>query len=129
MASKVSRDKESIPSIELARLAADLAAEKKGQENTILDLRQFSVGCKYFVITTAESDRHVRALADWIEEGIRARTGEKPWHREGLTVGRWVLLDYVDAVVHIFDRDARDTYMLERLWGDAPRENVGEEAE
>lgn len=129
MARQDTRDEERIPSIELARLAADLAVEKKGQENVILDLSRFSVGCKYFVITTAESDRHVVALAEWIEEGIKKRTGERPWHREGLTVGRWVLLDYVDAVIHIFDRDARDMYMLERLWGDAPRESVGEEAQ
>jgi len=107
---------------DLARIAADLALEKKGEDVIILDLRGFSLGCDFFVILTATSGPHVKALAEWIEDEMIRRHGAKPWHREGLPLGAWVLLDYVDFVVHIFDRESREHYMLERLWGDAPRE-------
>ena len=110
----------------LARLAAELAIEKKGEDVVVLDLRRFSIGCDFFVIITATSVPHVRAVAEWIEEEMTRRRDVRPWHREGFTQGRWILLDYVDWVVHVFLTEARQYYLLERLWGDAPREDVSD---
>ena len=93
----------------------------------ILDLRDFDIGCDFFVIVSAQSDRQVRAVAEWIiDEGARLHD-VRPWHVEGLQHGQWVLLDYVHWVVHIFRAETRGYYMLERLWGDAPRELIGDD--
>lgn len=108
---------------ELARRTADLALDKKAYDIKILDLRNVSTVCDYFVICSADADVQVRAVADHIVEEL-ADEGSKYWHREGYESLRWVLLDYVDVVVHIFVRDVREFYGLEDLWGDAPAEEV-----
>lgn len=77
----------------------------------------------FFVICSGGSDVHVKAISDAVEEGLEARDVKK-WHIEGYRHRRWVLLDYVDVVVHIFNRKAREYYALERLWGDAKSERV-----
>jgi ribosome-associated protein len=114
--------KAELPAQDLARLAAELALQKKGEQIVILDLRKFSIGCEFFVIISGASDPHIRALSEWIEDELRKQCGSRPWHREGLARARWVLLDYVNVVIHVFDREARDYYRLERLWGDAPQQ-------
>lgn len=124
MSSRRTARKPEPPAQQAARLAAELASEKKGDDIVILDLRRFEIGCDYFVLVTGNSDPHVRAIADWIVEQMANRHGARPWHVEGLTYGRWVLLDYVDWVVHVFRADTRAYYMLEHLWGDAPRETL-----
>ncbi len=129
MAKRVSVRKRPPTSREIAQTAAELGLAKKGDEIVILDLRKFSIGCEYFVIMTGTSEPHVRALSEWIEEELAGRLHAKPWHREGFQTARWVLLDYVDCVIHIFNGEAREFYMLERLWGDAPREVVAPPAE
>lgn len=123
--SRRSSGKGSVTPTELARTAAILALEKKATDVLVLDLRRFSVGCDYFVIASGTSDPHVRAIAEWVEEQVHERHGELPWHREGLAAARWILLDYVDVVVHVFLAEARQNYLLERLWGDAPSEEFG----
>ena len=109
---------------DLIRLAADLALQKKGEDVVILDLRAFPIGCDFFIIVSAKSNPHARAIAEWIEDELIDHKGVRPWHREGLAYGHWILLDYVDWVVHVFHEEARQYYMLERLWGDAPRERL-----
>jgi len=94
--------------------------KKKGSEVVSLDLTQLeNAVCKYFVICHADSDRQVEALADSVLETVREETGEKAWHKEGLEHATWVLLDYADVVVHIFQKNYRDLYKLEELWADA----------
>jgi ribosome-associated protein len=110
---------------DLAREAARLALEKKAGDLIILDLTGRSEMCDYFVIASGDSEPQVAAIAERVEEGLAA-AGEKPWHVEGRGGKRWVLLDYVDIVVHVFHRETRDVFLLERLWGDAPREVVGD---
>lgn len=110
--------------LELVRTAANLALDRKAEDIVILDLRRFSLNCDYFLIVSGTSDPHVRAIAEWLEDELQNRCGEVAWHREGLTAARWVLLDYVDVVLHIFRTDVRQTYLLERLWGDAPIERL-----
>lgn len=102
----------------LATTAAEEAVERKATDVVMLDLRDLTSATDYFVLATGESDVQVRAIADRIAERL-AETGAKPWHVEGLQHARWVLLDYVDFVVHVFHREARAFYELERLWADA----------
>ena len=105
----------------LARKAAEFALEKKAKDPVVLDLRKLSSVCDYFVVVSGDSEPQVKAIVDRVEEGLKD-AGETPWHVEGMAGRQWVLLDYVDVVVHVFHERARETYLLERLWGDAPRE-------
>lgn len=106
---------------ELARKAAILALEKKAKDVLVIDLRGLSSVCDFFVIASAESEPQVKAVVERVEEGLR-EAQETPWNVEGREGKTWVLLDYVDVVVHVFHQSTREVYMLERLWGDAPRE-------
>lgn len=110
---------------ELARLTAELALTKKAKDIVVLDLTGLSDVTNYFVICTGESDTQVKAIADAITEGTREQDA-KVWRREGLTNLQWVLLDYVDVVVHVFQPRVREYYDIERLWGDAPRTVVSD---
>lgn len=107
------------------RIAA-LALSKKAENVTSIDLRGLSPACDFFVICEGTSGVHVRAIADAIEDGLR-ESGEKVWHVEGREAAHWVLLDYVNVVVHVFDSETRDYYQLERLWGDAKIETYEDE--
>jgi len=116
-----------VDSHDLARQAADLALNKKAEDVVILDLRQSSLGTDYFVICSGNSDTQVKAIADEILEGMGER-GQRVWRVEGYEACRWILLDYVDVVIHVFYRDTRSYYDLELLWGDVPSERVEESA-
>jgi ribosome-associated protein len=109
-------------------VAASEAADRKASDIVILDLRGLTSATDWFVLATGESDVQVRSIADRIEERLKAEHGTRPWHVEGLPTARWVLLDYVDFVVHVFHRETRDYYQLERLWADAPSEAFPSEA-
>ncbi|MGH7669229.1 MAG: ribosome silencing factor, partial [Gemmatimonadaceae bacterium] len=102
----------------LVQRAARTCAENKADRVVILDLEGVSDMTDYFVIANGTSDTHVRALAAHVMEAL-ANVGQRPYHTEGLPQGRWVLLDYVDFVVHLFHPSLREFYQLERLWGDA----------
>ena len=110
---------------ELARLAGTFALDKKANDVIIVDLRGLTSVTDFFVICSGAADIHNKAIAESIREGL-AEADQKPWHIEGLSYGSWVLLDYVDVVVHIFLQDKREFYGLERLWGDAPSERLEE---
>lgn len=110
-------------SLTIARTAGKLALSKKGFDVKILKLKNISSICDYFVIVSGDVDVHVNAISDAIEEGL-LEYDIKPWHREGVRGGKWVLLDYVDVVVHIFQKSVREFYALEKLWGDAPVEEL-----
>ena len=93
--------------------------EKKGENIVVLDLRGISDVMDFFIITSGISDVHLRAIADEIREKLKKEANIKPWHVEGYKVPRWILLDYVNIVVHIFDHETRIYYSLEKLWEDA----------
>jgi ribosome-associated protein len=99
--------------------AAELALERKADDVVALDLRSISTATDFFVLATGNSDIQVRAIAEHVLDEM-AKGGLKPMHVEGLERARWVLLDFVDFVVHVFHPLARDFYQLELLWGDAP---------
>lgn len=103
-----------------ARLVIEAALEKKAEEVVALDVRESVSFADTFVIATGGSDRHVRAIVEGIDEALRAR-GEKPIGIEGAEEGRWVLIDADDVIVHVFLRDVRQHYDIERLWSDAPK--------
>lgn len=108
---------------DLASRLAYLTLTKKAADIKILDLRNLTSITDYFVICTGNSDTQVKAIADAVIDGSK-KIGERPWHKEGFTQRSWVLLDYVDVVVHIFLHDTRNFYGIEKLWGDAPIEEV-----
>jgi len=108
---------------ELAQAAAKLTLGKRAEDVIILDLRELDGVCDYFVLATGHSEVQVRAIADAVEEGMTVH-GAKPWHSEGYEARRWILLDYVDVVVHVFHAKAREYYLLDKLWGDARREVI-----
>ena len=99
--------------------AAGLALDRKAEGVMAMDLRGVSSATDFFVLATGNSDIQVRAIAEHILEEL-AKEGVRPLHVEGLGGARWVLLDFVDFVVHVFHPVARDFYQLELLWGDAP---------
>lgn len=111
---------------ESVRRAGELALERKARDVVVLDLTAISSATDYFVLATGGSDVQVKAIAEHVLEELK-KAGERPEHVEGLRGGRWVLLDYVDFVVHVFHPKARDFYQLETLWGDAPRLDMSDE--
>ena len=103
----------------LAKRSAELALEKKCEEIKILDLRGLTSVTDFFVIATADSERKAKAAAEHVIDELK-EDGERPLHIEGMDSMHWILLDYVDVVVHIFMPDERRFYDLESLWSDAP---------
>ena len=107
----------------LARRIADLMLEKAATEVLVLDLRGLSTACDFFVLCTGVSEPQVKAIADHVDEKMR-EVGQGPWHVEGRGQRRWILLDFVHVVAHVFHKEAREYYLLDRLWSDAPREEI-----
>jgi ribosome-associated protein len=106
--------------LEAAQLCAEAADGKKAFDILILDLRGLTYITDYFVICSGNSTTQVSAISEWIGYNL-AKSGEHPSHVEGEAESRWVLMDYGDVVVHIFDEQTRIYYGLEKLWNDAPR--------
>lgn len=94
--------------------------DKKGKNIVCVDLKDFdNAVCDYFILCTGTSNTHVNALADSVSEEVRKTINEKPWHSEGFGNAEWVILDYVNTVIHIFQEDSRNFYNLDELWADA----------
>jgi len=106
----------------LTKKAAEAALNKKASDIIILTLKDLTSVADYFVICTGDVDMHVKAIADEIKKELKHDI--KPWHIEGYQHLRWVLIDFVDFVVHVFHKDTRDYYNIERLWADAPLEKL-----
>jgi ribosome-associated protein len=104
---------------QLAIRCAQLIEEKKGTDIIVFDLRDLSPIADYFVIANGLSDVHCRTIAEYLTEY------ERPNHIEGFEQGHWILLDFIDVIVHIFLEETRTFYGLERLWGDAPQIRIG----
>jgi ribosome-associated protein len=102
----------------------EAARDKKAEDLVVLNLRGLSDITDYFIICHGTSDRQVVAIAEAIEERLSKNLRLEPGHIEGKRLGEWVLLDYIDFVVHIFLEERRSFYGLDRLWGDAPRETL-----
>lgn len=107
----------------LAKKIAALALTKKASRVVIMDLRKLTDMTDFFVVCSGDSDVQVKAIADAIIDGTE-NAGIDVWHKEGLSQRQWILLDYVDVVVHVFHKEARKYYALEKLWGDAKFEEI-----
>ena len=103
----------------LAQRAAAILLDRKAHDVVLLSLKGVSDMTDYFLIASGTSDTHVRALGNAVLEDLKKETGQMANHSEGLAQGRWVLLDYVDFVVHVFHPTLRNFYQIERLWADA----------
>jgi ribosome-associated protein len=106
-------------SLDLAQRAAAILLDRKGNDVVLLSLKGVSDMTDFFLIASGTSDTHVRALGNSVLEDLKKETGQTAHHVEGLQQGRWVLLDYVDFVVHVFHPTLRNFYQIERLWADA----------
>ena len=116
------------PSPAPERLAAWIAAyasDVKAIDLVELDLRDVLGYTDYFVICSGNTDRQTKAIHDRIHQGLKKEHGLLPRRVEGLAEARWILMDYLDVIVHVFTPDARDFYRLEQLWGEAPKRAVG----
>lgn len=109
----------------IAAMVADLASDRKALDIVSLDLRGMIGFADYFVICTGRTDRQTRAIHDGIHYGLKTEHGLLPRQAEGVTEGKWILLDYLDVVVHIFTPETREFYRLEQLWGEAPAVAAG----
>ena len=127
MATTTSRPARRGDGLLLARRAVQACLDKKATDPVLLDLRELAAVSDFFVVVSAASEVQVKAVADHVEEKLRESSGAKPWHVEGLDGRRWVLLDYVDVVVHVFHEKTREYYLLERLWGDAKRIEIADD--
>ncbi len=106
----------------LVNLVNEGLLEVKGEDIVTIDLSNIdSAVCKYFIICHGNSNTHVEALARSAERYVREQSGEKVWKKEGMGNSQWIILDYSDVVLHIFQKEYRDYYRLEELWADAPR--------
>jgi ribosome-associated protein len=118
--SRMAKKRKSPNSEKLAKTIVKGMQEKKAAEIMIMDLRKVkNAVADFFVICSGNSDKQLDAIADSIDEVVLKELKENVWHMEGKNTKEWVLLDYIDVVAHVFRKDKREFYALEKLWGDA----------
>ena len=117
--------KKELTSPQLADLIGELTLSKKAENVLSINVSKITSTADYFVICSAETGLQVAAIANAVRKG----TPKKPWHMEGMENQSWVLLDYVDVVVHIFKTEVREYYSIEKLWADAPTKEITDEPE
>ncbi len=110
-----------LPVLDLAAAAARAAATKTDEEIVVMDMREVSAFTDVFVVVGARNTRQVKAIVDEVERSVKDDSNIRPIRIEGMDDCTWVLMDYGDMIIHIFNGDAREFYDLEGLWGDAPR--------
>ena len=118
---------QTITSTKLSELVVLGMLEKKAEEVVVMDMREVKTAvADYFVICSGNSDTQIDAISESIEEHVRKVSAQKPWKREGREHREWILIDYVDVVVHVFNKEKRKFYGLEELWGDAKIQHITE---
>lgn len=111
----------------LVEVITQALQERKGKEITIMDVSKLTTLTDFFVVCHGTSDVQIKALSDSVEESVRENIGEKAWKKEGLQGRSWVILDYVNTVVHIMSKEKRDFYGLERMWNDAKVTHINDD--
>ena len=117
-----------LDSVALAGRIAEIASDRKAADIRVIDLRGIVSYTDFFVICSGNTERQTKAIHDGIHEGLKKEHGLLPRKVEGLSEARWILMDYLDVIVHVFTPEAREYYRLEQLWGEAPRRAVVDEA-
>lgn len=110
---------------EMARIACKALSDKKGEDIQVIDISQISVLADYFIIANGTNESQVKALVDNVEEQLQ-KAGYTVKQREGYGLGSWVLLDFADIIVHVFDKENRLFYDLERIWSDGKKISIEE---
>lgn len=119
--------KAAVSSAQIAQAAIDAIYAKKGKEVVVMDMRNVDTAITdYHVICTGDVGRQIKAIADGVRADLQENLGEVAWHVEGYDAQEWILLDYIDVLVHVFNEEKRSFYDLERLWGDVPQEEVAD---
>ncbi len=120
--------KEAISSNELSELVVRGMLEKKASDVVVMDLREVKNSiADYFIVCSGSSDTQIDAISDSVEEQVHKNSKQNPWKREGKQNNEWIIIDYVDVVAHVFNKDKRSFYGLEELWGDAKITNIESE--
>ena len=116
---------EAISSTKLSELIVQGMLEKKASDVVVMDLKDVgNAVADYFIICSGNSDTQIDSISDSIEEQVTKNSNQNPWHKEGLQNKEWVVIDYVDVVAHVFNKEKRSFYGLEDLWGDAKVTNI-----
>ena len=122
------RKKRADTSVFLSEIIVKGIQEKKGKNIISLNLKNIEHAVTdYFIVCHGNSNTQVQAIAESVEDEVRKAIGLKPWHREGFQNAEWILLDYIDVVVHIFQENTRNFFQIENLWADAEIKNINED--
>lgn len=113
--------KKETPELKLAKLCEEIAYDRKAENIVRLDLKEYSAVSDYFVLCTATSEPHIRAIAERIQRDVLEQLKVKPLHVDGSPESHWMIVDFGMVMVHVMDEDTRALYQLESLWGDAPK--------
>lgn len=117
-------DRKTADSDKLIDVITDALLDRKAEEITVLDVHNLTTLADKFVICHANTDVQIKAIADNVNKETKEKLDEKAWREEGRETRRWVILDYVNVVVHIFKKELREYYSLERMWNDAPVKKI-----
>jgi ribosome-associated protein len=116
----MAKKRKGAPSEKLSQVIVKGMQEKKASDIVVMDLRKVkNAVADFFILCSGNSDKQLGAIADSIDDEVFKALKENPWHSEGRSNKEWVLLDYIDVVAHVFRKDKREFYALEKLWGDA----------
>ncbi len=108
-------------STEIMQQVVAVLKDKLAQDVQVINISEMTIIADYFVIASGRTDAHVRALYDYVDEGIKEKLDIDPLHREGLDNSKWIVMDYGSVIVHLFRNDEREFYSIEKLWAEAPR--------
>jgi ribosome-associated protein len=109
----------------LIKIAGEVLSDNKAEDIMVLDLRELTTLADFFVVCNGLSEVHVKSLSRDVISTVQDETGQKPWRKEGVEARRWIVLDYVNVVVHIFKPETREHYSLEKMWSDAKTTRIG----
>lgn len=123
---KSADDQKTVDSEKLIKVIGEALLDRKAEDITVLDVHELTTLADKFVICHASTDVQIKAIADNVNKETREQLNEKAWKEEGRETRRWVILDYVNVVVHIFKKELREYYALERMWNDAPATKIEE---
>ncbi|PAU94067.1 ribosome silencing factor [Aliifodinibius salipaludis] len=119
-----SNDQKTVDSDKLIEVIGEALLDRKAEDITVLDVHELTTLADKFVICHANTDVQIKAIADNVNKETKEQLNEKAWKEEGRESRRWVILDYVNVVVHIFKKELREYYALERMWNDAPMRKI-----
>lgn len=113
-------------STQIMQQVVDILKDKLANDVQVINISEATIIADYFVIASGRTDAHVRALYDYVDEGVKEKLGIDPLHREGIENSKWIIIDYGSVIVHLFRNTEREFYGIEKLWAQAPRVEIGD---